>query len=327
MRFLSILILVSILSWTGYWYYCSRELRADIDTFIENQSGVTNWNYKGVSITGYPYRLDTKINQLEISDTDSTWSIALNELAFLSLIYKDNHHIMAINAPIKIQTRHNGLGIDEGIIRTSLKASNERLVSEIVAESKLLRFSINRVRNLSLKESVAALRFESSDSGHLYKSHFKFKELFKQAESPLRKNKKQNTISLINRFIFEGDLTLQGPIVSLNSTLDLKSITNINSQFQIGNTTVQINGNLSVSGENLINGKLIISVNEWKSLLNYIAEHNIIKLDKIKILRSGFILRELAKKPSDRFITAPLLINKNKVFLGPVLLGSLPSQL
>ena len=327
MRLLSLLLIITLFSWTSYWYFSSKEIYSDIDTYIANNSTETTWSYENISVTGYPYRLDTKISSLTVSDIDLAWSITLNRFDFLSLIYKRNHHIMAIKAPVKLSSKNNKIEINEGIIKSSLKLSNENIINDLITESNFFKFSLNDFGNLSLTELVGALKFQEIKKGYLYRGHLKFKDLLRGEEQGIKNEAAQQERILINNFTLHGDLLLKKPFPSNKLTVELfKSIKRINAQFQIGDALIRLVGDLKISGSKSIDGKIVFSVARWNSLLDRIERNNIFEKEKIKIIRGGLILSELSRKSSEGFVELPLLIKENKIFLGPVLVGSIPSK-
>lgn len=141
---LTLVILVTALAWSGYWFWGRQSLAAAYETwFTERRADGWQADYAEMAIRGFPNRHDTTWTDLSIADPDSglAWRAPFFQLFLLSY---DRHHAIAVWPERQaIATPDGEVEVTSGSLQASIRTegpAHELLRANLVADVLNLTF-------------------------------------------------------------------------------------------------------------------------------------------------------------------------------------------
>ncbi|MCY4542327.1 MAG: DUF2125 domain-containing protein [Rhodobacteraceae bacterium] len=129
--------IVLIVGWSGYWLVVSRSYKNAIVELLDDANS-SSWQteHDAVSVRGFPNRLDARIDNLQLQNTDwqVRWSVPWVDI--LSLSYRFNHAILVLPPPHSLSVEGEEFTFETLDIRSSVEFAStsslrlERLIVE-----------------------------------------------------------------------------------------------------------------------------------------------------------------------------------------------------
>ncbi len=120
MRWLTILVAVAALLWSGWWWIGSSAMEGGVTDAIASARD-EGWEVETstLSVGGYPNRFDTTARDLAVTAPDGAWGVDLAVLQVLALSYRPGRFIAVPSSPIAVATPTGPVEITHDDIRAS----------------------------------------------------------------------------------------------------------------------------------------------------------------------------------------------------------------
>ena len=94
MRIILAIVTLAVVGWTGWWFLIATAKERAIEAWLAARREV-GWVAEAsvVSVGGFPYRIDTTLTGLELSNPQGGWSWTAPDFRLLTLAYQPNHMI------------------------------------------------------------------------------------------------------------------------------------------------------------------------------------------------------------------------------------------
>ena len=118
-----------------------------------------------INTTGYPNRLDTSVNNIELisKSKDNFESVDIKSFLFMSLIYNKKKHIISIRPPININFGTNLFVITEGVMNASIEKSNDDFFHKLTIHGVKINLKLNDKPFLKVEDLILAIRTKHSE--------------------------------------------------------------------------------------------------------------------------------------------------------------------
>lgn len=321
MRALIAVIVVAFAAWSGWWYVASRAALSGAEAAF---AGLTAQGWKagndGISVRGYPNRVDLTIAEPALATPDQSWGWQADFAQLFALSYRPWHLIAALPPRQTLTTPFGPADLEADKLQASLvvkPASNtplERL--QIAGEGLSLRgTSPWAAESLSLALHASAAEVNAYDLG------LTLREL---APDP-------RLVALVPH----GLLPERLPIVHLDATLGLTApldrhlaesrpqITHINLRElrgEWGPVKLHLSGRLTADAEGFAEGKLDLRIEGAATLLEFLGSGGVLAE---KDMRNLSLVISAMSRGADS-LTLPVNFARGSMALAVFPLGEAP---
>ena len=116
-----------------------------------------------INTTGYPNRLDTSVNNIELISKDNFELVGIKSFLFMSLIYNKKKHIISIRPPVNINIGTNLFVITEGVMNASIEKSNDDFFHKLTIHGVKINLKLNDKPFLKVEDLILAIRTKHSE--------------------------------------------------------------------------------------------------------------------------------------------------------------------
>ncbi|QDL91329.1 DUF2125 domain-containing protein [Paroceanicella profunda] len=331
LRTLLVLILLVVLGWSGWWVFAAGAQQKAYEAWLADRRS-EGWLAEAgnISVTGYPFRFDTKVTELSLAEPAEGWAWHAPEFEVMALAYQPNHIIAAWPGDQRISTPQETVTVNGRTLRGSVRFQPSTALgldqSTIEMDGVTARSSLGW--EATLEHGVLAVRRAADGSApqNSYDASLEARRL---------------EIPDMLRGLIE-DKGLLDPLldhVSFDATLAFDSAWNRRSvegrkpvlsamvlrkaDIQWGDLRFSARGRLKVNQLGQPEGELEITAENWKRMLQTAVEAGLVPRDLYGTLEAGLgVVAMLSGDPET--LRAPLTFSGGQVRIGPVPLGATP---
>lgn len=328
MKYLTFGVVALALLWAGFWVWASSAQERAFRIWFETQNSA-GWvaEYDNLATSGFPNRLDTRIEGLFVADTQGGLAYRAEFLHLFSLSYKPDHIIAVWPEHHSIATPHltaqitnddlrasiilDG-GTPKGVLRSNLAAQN---VSADLGEGTI--FSAARL-------NMALAKVDGKPS--TYHLGLDSQELTLPRPAGLDMNLRQ----LLPKTMAYAKAEV---LLELDKPLDTDALSGPRPQpkrlgikradAKWGKLELKIAGDLEIDARGMATGDLVIKAENWRDILDLVAASALVPQNLQRLLEQGLGLLGTVSGRTNSLDIA-LNIDGGRVKLGPLPLGTHP---
>ncbi len=314
----TVLAVLATLAWGGYWFAGSRALDRALTEGLARQTHLT---VAGHRILGFPNRFDVTLDQPRLAFAGGAWSADFVQV--FALTYRLNH-LIAVFAP---EQRLTLAGRDLRLTAEDLRASVQMeagldlpldqvaLVGSglaVLDQAATHRMGVLRLASRRIAPAVHELAFVAEevqpdpalldriDPGGTLPRLFRVMRLDAEVETdrPLDRHALTGTPPAVSR------LTLTG------------------ARLAWAESDVTLSGRLTPDAQGNLSGDVVLRVDGWPALLERARAAGMLDPDQTGPL--GSLLGALPTEAEGETVQVPLSVTSGDVWLGPILLLTLP---
>lgn len=331
MRIILAIVTLAAVGWTGWWFLIAAAKERAIEAWLAARREV-GWVAEAsvVSVGGFPYRIDTTLTGLELSNPQGGWSWTAPDFRLLTLAYQPNHMIA-------VWPREQTFASLVGRVRVLSEDMRGSVIVEPNLQFGLRRSTIDLTGlrivgetmpwEVSLAHGILALRQAEGDSPppNAYDVAF-------TAE----------TLTLPKEWLaFDGagvlDQAIQLASVQATATLDrpldrlavegtpplIRRLAVDDMTFTWGRLDLRGKGELKADAEGFAEGTIDLRARNWREMVEVAETSGAINSNLAAALRGGLGL--IARFGGDpNVIEAPLEFSSGFMRLGPIPVGPAP---
>ena len=321
-RWLTILIVLAGLGYSGYWWVGSTAQETALKTWMADRQG-DGWvaEYADLSVQGYPNRFDTKLTDLTLADPASQWAWSAPEFQILALSYQPNHVIAVWPPSQKVSSPAETIDISSADMRASVKfePNTALALSALTMDMAGVEMRSTADWDSAMEKAQLATR-QTAGRAFAHDVYFRADQM-----KPAR--------VLRNIVDPEGRLPEVFETVLLDATLGFDAawdrhalegrkpeVTDINLRdltARWGELEFQAKGDVKVDAAGRPTGKIDVRAKNWREMLTVGVAAGLIPSELAGTLESGLgLVARLSGNPDT--LDAPLSFRDGKVSLGPL---------
>lgn len=324
------LMMVAALAWSGYWFFVSSSLQQGFEDWFDARRA-EGWvaEYGALGVQGFPNRIDTVIDDLDIADPDTGLAWRAPRFQINALSYRPNHVIAVWPATQRLATPLAKFDIDSADMRASLVlAPDARLQIDraaLTADTLVIRALAGDGQTV-----MQALRLAAE---HVPMQNAATYRLGLAADGLAPSLPWRETVdpdgSLPETFdAFRADMTVEfdkpwdrGAIEEARP--QPRQITLKLAEARWGRLELQAAGALSVDAAGIPTGEITIKARNWREILQLSVAAGALSPGLAGALTDGLsLLSQLSGNPNT--LDIPLGFRGGRVMLGPVPIGPAP---
>ena len=197
-----------------------------------------------LNTTGYPNRLDTSVNNVELISNDNLELVGIKSFLFMSLIYNKKKHIISIKPPVNINFGTNLFVITEGVMNASIEKSHDDFFHKLTIHGVKINLTLNDKPFLKVEDLILATRTNHSGIND------NNKEFFLKLQKPILHNEYSDEKPNFNyKFSLDHFKKLELPQLISQNNLFTK-ISNYNyGSIEVNNTNINLENQISNVGK------------------------------------------------------------------------------
>ncbi|WP_118134161.1 DUF2125 domain-containing protein [Oceanicella sp. SM1341] len=331
LRTLLVVILLVALGWSGWWFFAAGAQQKAYEGWLEDRRS-EGWLAEAgrISVTGFPFRFDTLVEDLSLAEPQEGWAWHAPEFQVMALAYRPNHIIAAWPGEQRISTPEQTVTVSGETLRGSVRF---RPSTDLDLEGSTIEMDGVSARSslgweARLQHGVLAVR--RAADGSAPENSYDVSLEARRLEVPD-----------MLRGLIEGQGVLAPLLdhVSLDTTLAFDSPWNRRSvegrkpvlsamalrkaDILWGDLRFSARGRLRVNQLGQPEGELEITAQNWKRMLQTAVEAGLVPRDLYGTLEAGLgVVAMLSGDPDT--LRAPLTFSGGQVRIGPVPLGETP---
>lgn len=121
MRVLTVLVLLAFAGWSGWWWLAADQSRKAAEAWFASVAAEGGGaSHGGISVMGYPNRVDLTVSDPVIADARSGWGWRADFLQLFAMTWKPWHLIAVLAPQQEIETPAGPLRVESDSLRASL---------------------------------------------------------------------------------------------------------------------------------------------------------------------------------------------------------------
>lgn len=327
MRRFMILVLLAGVLWGGYWFVGKSAKYAAMSAWIsERRAAGWTINYSDFRVVGFPNRFDSRFRDLDIYDPVARigWRAPLFNI--LALSYQPNHIIAAFAPDQHITTGAERIRVKSSRMMASLVfAPNTKLaVQRITLRAKDLSLISSSGWTSGAKSIAISTRQGKAPFSH--EVVFDIKRI--SPTHGLRHNlDPAGTLpKIIDTIYLDTVLGFNAPWDRLAIEQGAPEVTGIEirkMQLGWGKLGLAAQGQLQVSKDGTISGRIRIDIRNWRGVLALFRASGVFSANLEASIRTALGLMTAGTSKPDE-LSLPLTLADGQMSLGPVPLGPAP---
>ena len=158
-KFLVSIVLIIMISGVFLWKQKVSVQENMLIREIQQNIGSTFDSGYSLKTSGFPNRIDTEIKDIRLLTKNGDYAVKLSRFVLMSLIYKNDHHILSIEPPFTIYNKQYGsVSITKGNLRLSISRDNQVKRPSLILHGKNLILRMNGEILLTIKDLIIAIR-------------------------------------------------------------------------------------------------------------------------------------------------------------------------
>lgn len=327
-RWLTILIIIAMAGYSGYWWVGSSAQETGLKTWLEARQA-DGWvaEYSDLQVQGYPNRFDTKLTDLTLADPVSNWAWSAPVFQINMLSYQPNHIIAVWPPNQKISSPSETIDVRAEDMRASVKfeVDTALALSALTMDMKSVTMASTADWTAAMKSAKLATRqTEGVDFSH---------DVYFRAEEMKPARVFRNIIDPDGRLPEVFDEVLVDAVVGFDSPWDRHAIEGRKPEvtaIQLKDVTArwgqlefQAKGALTVDRTGTPSGEVSVRAKNWKEMLSVGVSSGLIPADMAGTLETGLgFLARMSGNPNT--IDAPIGFKDGFITLGPIPVGRAP---
>lgn len=313
-RMIALVVIVSAL-WGVYWFVAASGLKSAINTQF-SQLRTMGWSleYDSLSVQGFPSRLDTRVQNLELTAPRNAFKWQAPFFQVFALSYRPNHVIAVWPDAFAVETTAGAYDVTHQDLRASLRleASTDLALEQLVIVGQDLRFDSADVGQASVQATQLSVRPLPARPGY-YESALELDEIVPMASLAAQLGWASETPLTISRAFVNGEFRFDAPLdrtALTDGPLQLQEATVTRAHLRIADTVLNLSGELRISRFAPPEGKVQLNATGWKALLA--------QLDPAKLDTETLTKRLTAMVGEDEEIALNLTLREGFIHFGPI---------
>lgn len=326
-RWLLWALLVPVLLWSLYWTFAALGMRQGLDATLsgDDMTGLSG-QVQESRVSGFPSQFRFDLVDLEIHQTGGI-SAVIPRLQIEAPAYAPHLINLDLDSPQRVTTRLGQIIIDADLFRVGifmrpkLSVPLDRIVLRMEAAHITDTAAQTRLEIAHL--TVGFFETEQSQSGEtegLYRLNIEGRGI-NLLDYLLDFPEEYRRISNINADIGLIYASLWDRAVLNTGVPALRNVIIPEARLTFGPSEISLQGQLSVGPQNVLNGRIMLEVEVWRSLLAALTQADLVNQDLAEL-----IVQLMDGQDDDDKISLPLTIENNLVSFGVFTLGLLPIQ-
>ena len=327
MRLLGLITLIALVSWSIFWWSTSNKIENAIHSWFDQQVVGQDREYQKISSAGFPNRIDLTIENSRLTNYKHELSISTKLIQILTLIYVQDFFISIVKPPIYINYKNKHFIIEGDSIRSSVNFDINSKPSKIVIEAPNLKLSDTNEYVWEFTD----LLFANERNPDTIKPQYKYHLRVDNIKLPPNYLKLENYIELIDPVIkkisLNSNISFTQNFYNLPSLDKISTIDDLTIEIDWGVIRSSVKGNLSLSKDKLLNGSFEIKILNWQELLLFVHKEKLLNEKLFKTVKSGLVFIASQTIDGNQLLTVPLNFKNSFIFLGPIKIGKINSDL
>ncbi len=324
------IIVIAALAWSAYWWVAASSLQSGFAAWFE-QRRAEGWvaDYGALDVQGFPNRLDTVIDDLDLADPDTGLAWAAPRFQINALSYRPNHVIAIWPDTQRIATPLEKYDIDSADMRASfvltpnamLQVDRTSLTAQTLAIRPVSGDGQTRIDALRLAaehvpmESAATYRLGLAADG--LAPSLPWRRMV-DPDGTLPETFDAFSADLIVEFDKPWDRTAIEDARPQPRTIRLKL-----AEARWGRLELRAAGDLEVDEAGRPTGEITVKARNWREILEMAVKSGALPKGLAGTLEDGLsLIAGMAGNPNT--LDIPLGFRRGMVMLGPVPVGPAP---
>lgn len=322
MRFLIWLVVIAGLLWGGWWFVAARGAETAGGAVFDGlrAEGFAAQN-AGVSVQGFPNRLDMTIDAPTFASRDGRMGWSADFAQILSLSYKPWHLIGVVSPQQRLTLQGQSFTLDSPRFRVSLlsRPSPDLPLERFALEAEPLAVTQGQTAVIS----AAKVNLASRIAPDLAQAH----------DIGLRIDALRLPLALaglpdvVETLLIEAQVALSAPLDRHAATTrpQATSVTLRNLQLRWGEVRLHGDGHITPGPAGLMRGEITLRVTNWRDLVPVLVETGVIAPDFRPNLEAALTFLSRRDPDGAEVLTLPLRMANGAMTLGPLPLGPAPA--
>ncbi|MEM7438762.1 MAG: DUF2125 domain-containing protein [Pseudomonadota bacterium] len=327
-RWLTILIIVAVAGYSGYWWVGSTAQERGLKAWVDDRRS-DGWvaDYADLSVQGYPNRFDTKVTELTLADPRSNWAWSAPAFQINMLSYKPNHIIAVWPQRQKVSSPTETMDVMSEDMRASVKFEADTALALSAATMDMKAVEISSSEGWTT--AMAAAKFATRQTAGVNFSH----DVYFKADQMRPARVLKAFVDPDGRLPEVFDEVLVDAVVGFDSPWDRHAIEGRKPEVtrlelknvlaRWGELEFQAKGVVDVDRAGVPTGEIAVRAQNWRDMLAVGVSAGLIREEIAGTLERGLsLLAGLSGNPET--IDAPLGFKNGFITLGPIPVGRAP---
>ena len=283
-------ILTISIFWISLWFYFAKKNETQFLNWFNSSKNIEKFKFTNLKTRGFPNRIDLTFENFEIFVKKPKIEIFVKIFQIFNVLYQKDHTIISFHPEIKMKFKDKKILFETKNFLTSIK---ENIVTSEIEE---LKIKFNKKNKIILNQILISKKFDMIDR-----------------EEPISFFLKSKNINFPEKLIKNIDA------LSISGTFENKDsyIINLeNAIFELEKFNFNCNGKLEIKNNKITKGNLKFNVENWKNILVFFKENNLLDTKKITLIENGFTMLEIFHK--NKPINVEVFLDNEFIYIGSV---------
>lgn len=325
------LVVLAALGWTGWWFLLASGQEAALSHwFAERREKGWQAEHGEIDVSGFPMKLDRRIEDIALTDPATGWSWELPEVTLegaaqsptvLRLVFPETHRISLPRE--KIDVTHHRLAAF-----LSLTPGQTLALREASMEGEAFALTGQSGWTARAADLAAALTLREPEAGPANSYNLAVRAIDVALPKPLLALIDPTGLleSKVDEVVWEGHAALAAPIDRIaleDGRLAVKAATIRNARLTWGDLAVEMQGSVEVDAAGYPDGKMKLRLRNWRRMIAIAREGGAVDRNVLDAVEQalGFVAL-LAGNDTD--LSVPLNLSGGKIRIGPVAVADAP---
>ena len=294
-----------------------------VESWFNQQKVGQNRDYKKLSISGFPNRIDLAIKDLNISDSEGQFSFSINLIQFLTLLYNRDSIISVIKPPVDIKYKNKHLTLEGDLLKSSFNLNDKKQITKLVVAGSNLRVIDPNKKAWEFADLLFAIEKETDTVAPIFKSYLAIDNI----TIPMRyidvSGYSQLVLPVLKKISFESTISFTENLYSTQSPNKISRLDDLIIELDWGSIKLSVVGNLNLSRKKLLNGSFEIMILNWQDLLQIIQQEKFLNKKLFRRIKASFTFIASQNQDENQLLKVPLTVKNNSIFLGPIKIGKI----
>lgn len=329
MRTLLAIVILAALGWSGWWFIQSTMRDRAMEAWLADRRAA-GWvaEASDVRVRGFPNRVDTVIEKLDLSDPEAGWSWRADGLQILSLSYKPHHVIAVLTGEQVVSTPYEEIRAVSDTLRGSVifRPTPRLELDHATFEIGNMRLTGERGWTAGIGKAILATRQAADGTAFAHDVAFNAESVTLPPELLAGLRVEDVLPAEVGPVAIDATLVFDRPwdrasVEGENPALKQVNIRNM--AFTWGRLDLRGKGTLGVDAEGFAEGRIGLDARNWQEMLDVAERSGALNPTLAGAIRSGIGL--LARLGGDgETLSVPLDFRDGVARLGPIPIGAAP---
>ncbi len=328
-RRLAKFLIAAALLWSLIWFIAAQGTDFVIDKWLDARRA-ENWaaSYTDLKTRGYPYRLDTIVTDLELSDPATQVALSAQRVDLMSLIYNPTHRIASFSGPLLLASPKGTVMVEAERLISSMKMSLETGFPMTATTTEITDAIISGGGwRMGLASGLVAMRANPlATEENVFDQHIALNslQLGEGMLTDLRQSGglptviKSAVIDLQSRYDRPYDLRALEERRPQPIWLNLRKVA-----LEWGELQLDIRGYLDVDQRGQPTGSLDLTLTQWRAALDLAVATGAIPMEYLTVAQQALELIAMASDDPNTLETR-VTFEDGRIYLGPFPIGDAP---